>query len=48
MVVNPYPRGGHGDGYLAPANKRLLLLLNGALAKRGVRRARREGKLPPR
>ena len=33
-------------GYRAPANKTFLLLLNGALAKRGVRRARREGKLP--
>jgi hypothetical protein len=33
-------------GYRAPANKRLLLLLNGALAKRGVRQARRAGKLP--
>ena len=29
-------------GYRAPANKTLLLLLNGALAKRGVRRAARE------
>ena len=28
-------------GYRAPANKTLLLLLNGALAKRGVRQARR-------
>ena len=33
-------------GYRAPANKRFLLLLNGALAKRGVRQARRAGKLP--
>jgi len=32
-------------GYVAPPNKRLLLLLNGALAKRGVRQARRGGKL---
>jgi hypothetical protein len=28
-------------GYRAPANKTLLLLLNGLLAKRGVRAARR-------
>ena len=27
-------------GYVAPPNKTLLLLLNGALAKRGVRAAR--------
>jgi hypothetical protein len=33
-------------GYQAPPNKRLLLLLNGGLAKRGVRQARRAGKLP--
>jgi nitroimidazol reductase NimA-like FMN-containing flavoprotein (pyridoxamine 5'-phosphate oxidase superfamily) len=33
-------------GYQAPPNKTLLLLLNGALAKRGVRQARRAGKLP--
>jgi hypothetical protein len=33
-------------GYHAPPNKAFLLLLNGMLAKRGVRRARREGKLP--
>jgi len=32
-------------GYSAPPNKRLLLLLNGGLAKRGVRQARRAGKL---
>jgi Pyridoxamine 5'-phosphate oxidase len=32
-------------GYVAPPNKRLLLLLNGGLAKRGVRQARRAGKL---
>jgi hypothetical protein len=32
-------------GYAAPPNKRLLLLLNGGLAKRGVRQARRAGKL---
>jgi hypothetical protein len=30
-------------GYKAPRNKTLLLLLNGFLAKRGVRRARRDG-----
>jgi hypothetical protein len=30
-------------GYKAPANKTLLLFLNGALAKRGVRKARRAG-----
>ena len=30
-------------GYRAPPNKHLLLLLNGALAKRGVRAARRAG-----
>jgi hypothetical protein len=33
-------------GYAAPPNKTLLLLLNGGLAKRGVRQARRAGKLP--
>jgi Pyridoxamine 5'-phosphate oxidase len=33
-------------GYVAPPNKALLLLLNGALAKRGVRQARRAGSLP--
>jgi hypothetical protein len=33
-------------GFRAPANKTLLLLLNGGLAKRGVRRARRLGTLP--
>jgi hypothetical protein len=33
-------------GYQAPPNKTLLLLLNGALAKRGVRQARKAGKLP--
>jgi general stress protein 26 len=32
-------------GYVAPPNKRLLLLLNGGLAKRGLRQARRAGKL---
>lgn len=32
-------------GYRAPPNKTLLLLLNGALAKRGVRQARKAGKL---
>ena len=32
-------------GYVAPPNKTLLLLLNGGLAKRGVRKARRAGKL---
>jgi hypothetical protein len=32
-------------GYQAPPNKRLLLLLNGALAKQGVRKARKAGKL---
>jgi hypothetical protein len=32
-------------GYQAPPNKTLLLLLNGALAKRGVRQARRAGTL---
>jgi hypothetical protein len=31
-------------GYKAPANKTLLLLLNGALAKRGVRTAKRAQK----
>jgi hypothetical protein len=34
-------------GYRAPPNKTLLLLLNGLLAKRGVRQARKAGKLPP-
>jgi hypothetical protein len=33
-------------GYRAPPNKTLLLLLNGLLAKRGVRQARKAGKLP--
>jgi hypothetical protein len=33
-------------GFVAPPNKTLLLLVNGLLAKRGVRKARREGKLP--
>lgn len=33
-------------GYRAPPNKTFLLLLNGLLAKRGVRQARRAGKLP--
>jgi hypothetical protein len=32
-------------GYQAPPNKTLLLLLNGALAKQGVRKARKAGKL---
>ena len=32
-------------GYQAPPNKTLLLLLNGALAKHGVRKARKAGKL---
>jgi nitroimidazol reductase NimA-like FMN-containing flavoprotein (pyridoxamine 5'-phosphate oxidase superfamily) len=32
-------------GYSAPPNKTLLLLLNGGVAKRGVRQARRAGKL---
>jgi hypothetical protein len=32
-------------GYVAPPNKTLLLLLNGGMAKRGVRQARRAGKL---
>jgi hypothetical protein len=32
-------------GYRAPPNKTLLLLLNGALAKQGVRKARKAGKL---
>ncbi len=32
-------------GYVAPPNKTLLLLLNGGLAKRGVRHARKAGKL---
>jgi hypothetical protein len=32
-------------GYRAPPNKTLLLLLNGAVAKHGVRKARRAGKL---
>jgi hypothetical protein len=35
-------------GYRAPPNKTFLLLLNGLLAKRGVRQARRAGKLPAR
>lgn len=35
-------------GYEAPANKTMLLLLNGLLAKRGVRKARRAGALPAR
>jgi hypothetical protein len=34
------------SGFKAPPNKTLLLLFNGLLAKRGVRQARREGKLP--
>jgi hypothetical protein len=33
-------------GFRAPANKTLLLLANGLMAKRGVRRARRTGTLP--
>jgi hypothetical protein len=33
-------------GFKAPANKTLLLLANGLAAKRGVKKARREGKLP--
>jgi hypothetical protein len=33
-------------GFVAPPNKTLLLLFNGLAAKRGVRRARRAGKLP--
>jgi hypothetical protein len=33
-------------GFVAPPNKTLLLVVNGLLAKRGVRKARREGKLP--
>ena len=33
-------------GYRAPPNKTFLLLLNGLLAKRGVRQARKAGKLP--
>ena len=32
------------QGFRAPANKTLLLLANGLLAKQGLRRARREGK----
>jgi hypothetical protein len=32
--------------FTAPANKTLLTLVNGLVAKRGVRRARRAGKLP--
>ena len=32
-------------GYQAPPNKTMLLLLNGALAKQGVRKARKLGKL---
>ncbi len=32
------------NGFRAPANKTLLLLANGLLAKQGLRRARREGK----
>jgi hypothetical protein len=34
------------QSFAAPSNKTLLLLANGLLAKRGVRKARREGKLP--
>jgi hypothetical protein len=34
-------------GFVVPPNKTLLLFLNGLQAKRGVRRARRAGKLPP-
>jgi hypothetical protein len=33
-------------GYKAPANKTLLLLLNGAMAKRGVRKAARTPRMP--
>jgi hypothetical protein len=33
-------------GFVAPPNKTLLLFFNGLQAKQGVRRARREGKLP--
>ena len=33
-------------GFVAPPNKTLLLVFNGLQAKQGVRRARREGKLP--
>jgi hypothetical protein len=35
-------------GFRAPANKTLLLLANGLLAKRGLRRARRAGTAPAR
>lgn len=33
-------------GFRAPANKTLLLLANGLMAKRGVRKAKRAGTLP--
>jgi hypothetical protein len=33
------------QGFRAPSNKTLLLLANGLLAKRGLRKARREGSL---
>jgi hypothetical protein len=33
-------------GFVAPPNKTLLLFFNGLQAKQGVRKARREGKLP--
>ena len=33
-------------GFAAPKNKTLLLLANGLLAKRGLRKARKEGKVP--
>ena len=33
------------QGFKAPANKTMLLLINGLLAKRGVRQARRAGPL---
>ena len=35
-------------GFRAPANKTLLLLANGLLAKRGLRKARRAGRMPAR
>lgn len=35
------------NSFRAPANKTLLLLGNGLLAKQGLRRARREGRAPP-
>jgi hypothetical protein len=34
------------QGFVAPPNKTLLLLANGLLAKRGVKKAKQEGKIP--